>query len=154
MNRETGIAGSFHVDVAVNVQQESREAVIRGLYQFNTRHLGIYEWLGLDVYVRNTEGRVIGGLVGDTALGWFTIHALWVEDECRRAGVGSAILRAAEEAAIRRGCCAAVLDTLSFQAPVFYERCGYTRVGVIDEYYGGMQRIFMQKRLTAVSSEV
>ncbi len=60
--------------------------------------------------------------------------------------MGSSILKAAEDAAIERGCHAAVLDTLSFQAPDFYGKRGYIRVGAIEGYRGGVQRIFMQKR--------
>jgi hypothetical protein len=36
---------------------------------------------------------------------------------------------------------------LPVQAPAFYEKRGYVRVGVVDDYRGGVQRIFMQKRL-------
>jgi GNAT superfamily N-acetyltransferase len=87
------------------------------------------------------------GLIGDLALGWLSIHALWVAEEHRGAGIGSRLLQSAEDAAQRNGCRAAILDTLSFQAPEFYEKRGYVRVGVVEDYRGGMRRIFMQKRL-------
>ena len=138
---------SFTVEVAQEVQAESREVIARGLREFNGRHLGQYEWTGLDVYVRDADGHVVGGLIGDVALGWFSIHALWVMEGLRGSGLGTEILNAAEIAATKSGCRAAILDTLSFQAPAFYEKRGYVRVGVVDDYRGGVQRIFMQKRL-------
>jgi hypothetical protein len=58
--------------------------------------------------------------------------------------------RAAENAAVRNGGRAAILDTLRFQAPAFYEKRGYVRVGVVDNYRGGVQRVFMQKRLEEI----
>jgi GNAT superfamily N-acetyltransferase len=135
------------VEVALEVHAESREVIARGLREFNSHHLGNFEWTGLDVYVRDGDGQVVGGLIGDVALGWFSIHALWVVEGLRGSGLGTDILNAAEAAAIKRGCRAAILDTLSFQAPTFYEKRGYVQVGVVDDYRGGVQRIFMQKRL-------
>jgi GNAT superfamily N-acetyltransferase len=62
-------------------------------------------------------------------LGWLSIHALWVAESLRGLGVGTDILEAAENASIKSGCRAAILDTFSFQAPAFYEKRGYVRVG-------------------------
>ena len=52
-------------------------------------------------------------------------------------------MQAAENAAIENGCHAAILDTMR----AFYENRGYVRVGVVDGYPGGAQRIFMRKSL-------
>jgi GNAT superfamily N-acetyltransferase len=144
---DTKTSPSLSVEVALEVHAESREVIARGLREFNSHHLGSFDWTGLDVYVRDGDGQVVGGLIGDVALGWFSIHALWVVEGLRGSGLGTNILNVAEAAAIRRGCRAAILDTLSFQAPAFYEKRGYVRVGVVDDYRGGVQRIFMQKRL-------
>ena len=142
------------IEVTQQVQPDSRDVVARGLRAFNAHYLGDYEWADLDVYVRNLEGQVVGGLVGDIALGWLSIHALWVTEDLRGSGMGTEILRTAENAAMGRGCRAAILDTLSFQAPGFYQKRGYVRVGIIDDYRGGVQRIFMQKRFSPGSASV
>lgn len=135
------------IEVTQQVQAESRDVIGRGLRSFNAHHLGDYEWADLDVYVRDVDGQVVGGLIGDMALGWLAVHALWVKEDLRGSGIGTEILNTAENAAIKNGCRAVFLDTLSFQAPSFYEKHGYVRVAVIDDYRGGVQRIFMQKRL-------
>jgi GNAT superfamily N-acetyltransferase len=139
-------ASSLCLKVVQEAQAESREVIARGLREFNRRHLGQYDWTDLDVYVRDADGQVVAGLIGDVALGWFSIHALWVMEGLRGSGLGTDILKTAELAAIEGGCHAAILDTLSFQAPAFYEKRGYVRIGVVDDYRGGVQRIFLQKR--------
>lgn len=144
---------SLHFEVTATVQPESRDEVARGLREFNAAHLGDFEWTALDVYVRDADGQIVAGLIGYTALGWLSIHVLWVAESLREKGVGSGILQRAEDAAIQRGCRAATLDTLGFQAPGFYEKRGYVCVGVIDDYLGGRERIFMQKRLAAGSTQ-
>jgi GNAT superfamily N-acetyltransferase len=72
---------------------------------------------------------------------------LWLEDHLRGHGIGSAILQAAEDAATRNGCEFATLDTMSFQAPTFYEKRGYARVGTVEGYPGGARKILMRKDL-------
>lgn len=135
----------FDVEVTRQIQKTSRDVIVGGLLEFNRRHLG--ESTVLDVYVRDANGLIIGGLVGDVSLGWLSIHALWVAEHLRGSGIGATILKTAEDAAIKNGCHSALLDTLSFQAPGFYEKRGYVRVGVVDGYRGGAQKIFLRKRL-------
>lgn len=55
-------------------------------------------------------------------------------------------MRQAEDEARRRGCCAAVLVTINFQAPEFYERHGYRGFGQIGCHPPGTSRICMTKR--------
>jgi GNAT superfamily N-acetyltransferase len=137
------------VEVTHQVHNESRDVIIGGLLEFNRRHLG--ESTVLDVYVRDANGQTIGGLVGDVSLGWLSIHALWVAEHLRGSGIGANILKTAEDAAIKSGCHSALLDTLSFQAPGFYEKRGYVRVGVVDGYRGGAQKLVLRKPLLADS---
>jgi GNAT superfamily N-acetyltransferase len=65
----------------------------------------------------------------------------------RGAGLGSRILAAAEEEGRKRGCRAAVLYTISFQAPDFYKRHGWRVFGEIPCDPPGTSRIFMTKEL-------
>lgn len=52
----------------------------------------------------------------------------------RRHGTGAALMRAAEDAARRRGKTLLVLDTASAEAERLYERAGWIRVGTIPDY--------------------
>jgi len=89
----------------------------------------------------------VGGLIGEFAFGWLSIQVLWLAEDLRNSGTGSRILQLAESAAMERGCHGATVETMSFQAPAFYEKRGYKRVGVVDGYPGGVQKIFMTKSL-------
>ena len=136
---------SLKVEVTHEVQADSREVINRGLSDFNAEHLGDHKWMALDVYVRNPDGQVVGGLIGGFVFDRLYIYALWVTQDLRGLGIGTRILKAAEDTAIERGCRVAFLDTLTFQAPVFYEKRGYERVAVVD-FQPGVQKIYMQKR--------
>ncbi|MNT51676.1 Acetyltransferase (GNAT) family protein [compost metagenome] len=50
------------------------------------------------------------------------IEVLWVHDDKRDQGLGIQLMEIAEREAQARGCIAAQVDTLPFQAPKFYEK--------------------------------
>jgi GNAT superfamily N-acetyltransferase len=92
-------------------------------------------------------GGLIGGLIGETVWQWLSVRLLWVDPARRGAGHGRDLLAAAEAEAVRRGCHHARLDTFSFQAAGFYERCGYRQVLALDDFPRGHQRLFYVKSL-------
>lgn len=64
-------------------------------------------------------GAPAGGLRGRTSLGLFFVDLFYLPERLRHSGIGGRALRMAEAEAIRRGCRAATLVTVNFQAPAF-----------------------------------
>ncbi len=127
---------------------EAEEVIENGLARFNEERSGIADYRELAVIASDrATGKVLGGLTGRTSLGLLFIDLFFVPESLRGGGLGSRMLRLAEEEASRRGCCAAVLYTISFQAPAFYERHGYRVFGEIACHPPGTSRLFMTKTL-------
>lgn len=96
-------------------------SISAALYGFTIEASGVDDHRPLAVLVRDPDsGQVIGGLTGRTSLGVLLVDLFHLPDELRGLGVGSEILRQAEEDGRKRGCRRAVLYTISFQAPEFY----------------------------------
>jgi GNAT superfamily N-acetyltransferase len=94
------------------------------------------------------DARLVGGLLGETLLEWLKISIMAVDPSHRRTGIGTALLAEAERAAIERGCRQAYVDTMSYQAPEFYKRCGYKIVGEIPNWDSfGHSKLFLIKTL-------
>lgn len=74
------------------------------LREYNLLHAADDNHRLLTVLLRDPEGEIVAGLLGGTFWGWLHIDVLWVRDDLRRGGHGRALLRMAEEEAIRRGC--------------------------------------------------
>lgn len=119
----------------------------RGLYEFNSSTTGIYDGTLFHASVRNDAGEIVAGIHGHTWGGCCEISRLWVHESTRGQGLGTRLMRAAEEEARRRGCHQIVLSTHSFQAPKFYERLGFTRFAAIPNYPKGFEQYFYIKEL-------
>ena len=90
---------------------------------------------------------MLGGLLGETYWGWLYVETLYVSDELRGQGWGTKLLAEGEAEALRRGCRAVHLDTMSYQALPFYEKLGYTVWGTLENFIDGHDRYFLQKQL-------
>lgn len=120
-----------------------------GLDTFNVEQTGVNDRRPLAVLVTDPEsGRVRGGLIGRTSLGLLFIDLVHLPPELRGSGLGSELLRQAEEEGRRRGCRTAVLYTISFQAPGFYQKHGWRVFGDIPCDPPGTSRVFLTKDLS------
>ena len=118
------------------------------LGKFNVQASGIDDHRPLAVLARDPEThRVVGGLIGRTSLGLLFVDLFHLPAALRGRGLGSEILRRAEDEARRRGCRSAVLYTISFAAPGFYERQGWHAFGEVPCDPPGTSRVFMSKDL-------
>jgi GNAT superfamily N-acetyltransferase len=133
----------------LDAREPQAEAVIhRGLEAYNTTRFRPSDNTTLDVLVRDDSSpEVLGGLLGHTSYRLFFLDLFYLPEELRGAGFGSRIIALAEDEARRRGCTAAFVYTVTFQAPEFYERHGYCRFGEIACPPDGATRIFLSKTL-------
>ena len=119
------------------------------LNQFNCAHVGDDGHTPLNLIEYDADGNIIGGLLGGTYWGWMYIDILWVREDHRRQGVGSRLLTEAEKEAMRRGCHHVHVDTMSWQAPAFYQNHGYEVIGVLPDIPLGNQKYLLMKALQA-----
>lgn len=93
------------------VSGADRDAVVRGLVEYNSEHGFPWPWRDLSFVLRDKNGLVIGGVLAETNAQWCYVKGLWVAEAHRRRGQGGRILAAAESAARERGCIGIYLDT-------------------------------------------
>jgi ribosomal protein S18 acetylase RimI-like enzyme len=86
------------------------------------------------IVLYDDAGEIAGGLIGQSQFAWLKIEIMSVRADLRRRGVGSELMRMAEEEGVRRGCKYAFLDTMSYQAPDFYRKRGYRVAGEIADW--------------------
>ena len=122
-------------------------AVVKQLTAYNASKTDGAAHEYLFIAVRDASGAIQGGLVGATWLGWLGVNAVSLDDSLRGQGVGTRLMKMAEDEALRRGCPRVFLETLSFQALPFYEKLGYVVHSRLDGFPVGGTRYMLTKML-------
>ena len=126
---------------------ESRK-VDAGLGAFNDAAAPLHEVQPLSCYAWAGD-ELVGGAVGRRWGRCAEIQQLWVAESHRGGGIGSRLVRAFEARAAEHGVRHFYLETLSFQAPRFYEALGYRRAYALDVYPHGVVKYLMRRDLDA-----
>jgi len=121
------------------------QAVDDGLERYNQEAAPLADVRPLGSFATDADGRVIGGAVGRTWGRCCELQQLWVDAGHRRHGIASRLLGQFEARAAGRGCDVFYLTTLSFQAPGFYRKHGYTTLGEIRGYPQAIAKYLMHK---------
>ena len=130
-----------------NPTKEETKKVYDELIRFNTEQVGDDDHAPLNIVEYDDDGNLIAGILGGTYWGWLYVDILWVHEKHRENGIGSKLLAEAEKEAKARGCHHVHLDTMSWQAPEFYKKHGYTVVGILPDIPKGNQKYLLMKEL-------
>ena len=125
----------------------SAQTVREHLDAFNFAATGVSAWYPLHLFLRNSRGETLGGLLGLAWGGWLHISYLWLDESARGRRWASRMMDQAEAFAREKGCHSVQLDTHSFQARPFYQKRGYEVFGTLDDYPKGHKKFFLKKTL-------
>jgi ribosomal protein S18 acetylase RimI-like enzyme len=142
---------TYSIALEAEPKASDMSLIVKGLAEFNRLQTGGATPEYLLVTVRNDLGVVVGGLLGATYLGWLQIHSVWPPDELRGLNYGTELMAIAERAALGRGCTRAFLETYSFQALPFYEKCGYNVASRLPDFPPGGARYGLTKDLSGTA---
>jgi GNAT superfamily N-acetyltransferase len=116
------------------------------LYEFNSGQTKQADGQSFAFLIRNEQQEILAGLSGWTWAQACEIRTLWVDPTWRGQGYGQSLLEAAEQEARSRGCEVILISSYSFQAPAFYQKCGYELAWQLDDFPPGYQYCFLIKR--------
>ena len=136
------------IEISDQPNPDAERILGSGLAAFNEAITGYNDRRLLTVLIKDPDTQqILGGITGKTTLGMAFLDLFHLPDSLRGTGLGSQLLQAFEDEARRRGCAHAVLYTLNFQAPGFYEKHGWVRFGEIPCEPQGNSRVFLSKQL-------
>ena len=114
--------------------KEERDLLDSKLVAFNKVNVPFQQnedWINLSHVLKDSTGQVIAG-INTTLYCWNVMHVdiLYVDVEHRGKGYGRLLLEKAESKARGQGGYLSHLDTFDWQAKDFYQRLGYSVLGV------------------------
>ncbi|MFM5840127.1 GNAT family N-acetyltransferase [Aeromonas rivipollensis] len=126
-------------------QADEFAALRNGLNGFNEAITGQLQRERIASFIKDEEGVVLGGILGEIKWGWLHIDGLCVDESLRRDGWGTRLLGTMEQYARSQGITNYHLETTSFQALPFYQKQGYEVFGQLPDMPPGHVSYFLRK---------
>jgi GNAT superfamily N-acetyltransferase len=127
---------------------EDFRIILDGVRGFNRAQTGNVPPRPVAYFLRDADGRIVGGVQGSLWGRSMHIDALWVDDTQRGRGFGSQLMTAIEDYALSQAHPLVYLETTSFQALPFYQGLGYEVFGELPEISKGETLFFLRKELS------
>lgn len=89
----------------------------------------------------------VGAISGMAYFGLLVIQLVSVEPAYRSRGAGTGLVQAALALGRARGCTRCVVETMTFQAPRFYERLGFSEVARVEGFQQGSALVRLVRTL-------
>ena len=132
-----------------NPPPDTYQKMLASLVKFNEHAVGNAKARTLAILLKEpTTDELVGGLWGRSLWGSLFVEILFVPAMLRGRGIGTSLLRQAEQEAIRRGCRDIWMETYAFQARTFYEKLGFTIFGRLDGPAPIFPHFFLKKSLS------
>jgi ribosomal protein S18 acetylase RimI-like enzyme len=132
------------------IDQKSYDKIVEILVEYNlskTKEFNNEINKPIEIIARNEKKEIIGGLYSRSIWGTLEIKTFAIKAENRNSGIGKKLLLEAEKEAKKRNCRFISLDTFSFQAPTFYEKLGFEKLGTESDFPKGFEKYYYRKKI-------
>lgn len=99
------------------------------------------------IIARTEDSKIIGGCNGSIVFGSIYTDQLWVDPHFRCRGLGKKLMEKVHDYGRKNDCLLSTVVTMTFQAPDFYKKLGYTIDFSRKGYIKNSCCIFMSKKL-------
>ena len=124
-------------------------AILDGVRVFNRAQTGNEPPRPVAYFLRDEDGKIVGGVQGSLWGRSMHIDALWVDENYRGRDFGSQLMTAIEGYAASHGHPLVYLETTSFQALPFYQGLGYEVLGELPGISEGETLFFLKKEVAS-----
>jgi len=136
------------------IEESTREEsglIDNGIVEYNLSKVPFTQepsFISINRVIKGSNGDMLAG-VNSILYCWncLYIDVLWVKEEFRKEGYGSALLTEVEKIAKELGCKLIHLDTFDFQAKDFYLRHGFEIFGILDDCPMEHKRYYLKKKI-------
>jgi GNAT superfamily N-acetyltransferase len=94
-----------------------------------------------------SQQKLAGSLIGAMFWNWLYVDLLWIDAERRKSGLGTELMKLAEQKAHGMQLTGIYCWTQSWEAPDFYRKLGYEQFAAFDDFPPGHKRFGFRKYL-------
>jgi ribosomal protein S18 acetylase RimI-like enzyme len=120
------MSNKFKIELFDNISKTVEDKMRRGFEEYESSHDIEVNYKTFSLVLKNEAGEVIGVLNAYTVFAEIYIDDIWIDKENRGKGYGKLLLTELENRFNGQGFNNMNLVTNAFQAPTFYEKCGFT----------------------------
>ena len=135
----------------INCSGSDADYICDRLVEYNLRQVAKtkpIEFIDINKKIMDENNNIIAGCLAKMYC-WRVIYIdiLWVDENYRKQGLGTKLLKEIERVAEEEKCTLIHLDTFDFQAKEFYLRHGYEVFGVLEDCPENHCRYYLKKKL-------
>jgi ribosomal protein S18 acetylase RimI-like enzyme len=97
------------------------------------------------IFIKDLDKQVIGGVTGATFYGCLHIDMLFVNKKKRHQGLGKKLMIEAENLGILRKCTFVTVNTMDFEALIFYQKLGF-EIEYVREGFEEKSKMYLLKK--------
>lgn len=116
----------YSLEFVEQVTDSIEEKMQKDLVAYETSHGIDFNYKKFALVLTASDGELVGVLQGYTVFAEIYVDNIWVHSSSRGRGYGSKLLQELESRFQGRGFNNINLCTSAFQAPAFYQKCGFT----------------------------
>jgi GNAT superfamily N-acetyltransferase len=135
--------------------KDEEDLVWKGIIKHNSSVIHLKKEvpeISVNRVLKDLEGNILGGINCILYYCWNTMYIdmLWVNENYRKNGFGTKLLKEIEKISKEEECTLIHLETMDFQAKDFYIKNGYEVFGELDNVPSGHKRYYMKKIFTYI----
>jgi len=137
---------NIQIIATTSPKEEDKKIIDQGITEYNLQKIGEQKYIPIASFAKD-ENQTIGGITGNLFWNYLYIDLMWIDENYRGKGIGRKLIEAVEKLAIENGIFRSHLCTASFQSLGFYEKCGYSVFGKLDDMPEGETEYHLYKKL-------
>jgi len=116
---------NYTIQYESNPSADDIQVLNDGIMEQAKQKKGMEQLAFFGFFIRDNEGKIVGGCSGDNMYGAIYVGSLWVSEELRGKGYGTQLMREAEKLARESKCHFIAVNTFDWEALDFYKRLGF-----------------------------
>lgn len=111
------------------------------------RAKGLAPMRPFSIFIKDQKQNVLGGISGTTFYGSLYVDSLWIDKTLRHQGWGTKLMQEAEKVGKEQGARFITLNTMDWEALIFYEKLGFFIEFIREGYDKGSKMFLLRKNL-------